>query len=1153
MVVIPQPARLIPHLASCFSGAAVDNVFRVAAVAALTAVAAREHTDPVQAEQAATHLSSWVMVAFTVPFVLLAPLAGALGDRAPKHRIMRWVRFADLPVLALGGLGLWTGQVWLLLAALALLGTTSAFFGPVKLSVVPELVAERDLPVANAWVQGVTIAAIVIGMGLASVADPTTIAALGITWEPAVVVTAVGCVIALFGLAGAWMVPAVPAQDPAARIRPFAFVSQCKVLFERPGLAVPALSLAGFWGLAASVGILIAPIAKFAWGLDALGPSLLGLCLMVGIIVGAGLAPVLMAGSFPAGLPLAGALLAGGSLLGAGWIAIGALAEPHHWVSGAPMPSTLVWFGILLGCAGIGSGLWDVPMNVLLQQRSDPHSRNRVMAAVGVTTAIGMVVASEACDLLARMFSFTSGQLVFLLGGVATALALGGIWLYRGQMACWLAATLLKVLFRVDVRGVERIPASGGCLIAGNHQSLADGAILAAVLPRRASFMVYRWFCELPVVGGVLKSWGVIPVDAKDGARALVAAVGAATTAVEDGRLVGIFAEGKLTRSGQLDSFKSGVEKISKRTGAPIVPCAMDGLWGSPYSYAPPGQRRRWRPRLPVRIRVGEPLPAGTPAGVLRQSVSAMLNEIAQEDSDHDRRTLGARAIRRCRMRPFDIAVTDAQGQMKRWQLAGAALALRPHLGLADDERAVGILLPPGRAGSVVNLAVALLGRTAVNLNHTAGAAQLKRMCEMAGIRTVISAGPYLKRIGDPGLPVRMVMAEQVLPAVPKIAVLWQAFSLWLAPSSWRDAATPGSVAALVFSSGSTGDPKGIQLTHRQVIANCDAVQKALELSHRDVLLTPLPLFHSMGLVPGMWLALEKGMSIAAHPDPTDAKGLGDLAAKVGATFSITTATFVRGWMRRIPAEQFKTLRFAVAGAEKCPADLRKAFKEKYGGSLLEGYGCTELAPVVSTNLLPVASHNETEIRERDCSVGRPLPGIHIVVIDPATRQPVPLGQEGLLVVRSPARMQGYLGRPDLDAKVFSHGGYDTGDIGRLDADGFIFITGRLARFAKIGGEMVPLDTVEGAIQAAVGDRAEVAVAAVPDPDRGERLIVLVAGEDPPPADELLQPTAALAALWRPKARDVHRVPSLPRLGTGKRDLAGVKRMAAEVAEKPKG
>ncbi|MBN8526018.1 MAG: 1-acyl-sn-glycerol-3-phosphate acyltransferase, partial [Planctomycetes bacterium] len=657
---MPGYARnLAPHLASCFSGAAVDNVFRVAAVAALTAAAAAGSSDPAAAERHATHLSSLAMLAFTIPFVAFAPLAGALGDRLPKHILMRWCRFTDLPVLALGGLGLWAGQSWLLLAALALLGTTSAFFGPVKLSCIPELAGSGKLPSANAWVQGVTIVAIVVGMGLASVADPKTLQALGIALHPALVVTLVGCVVAAIGLVGAFLVPRLPAQDPAAPVRPFSFISQGKVLFERPGLAVPAFSLAGFWGLAAAVGVLIAPIAKFGWGLDALGPSLLGLCLMIGIIVGAALAPPLMVAAFPAGLPLFGAVLAGGSLMVAGWLASGVLAAPEIWTVGQPLPGSLLAFGGLLALAGVGSGLWDVPMNVLLQERSEPASRNRVMAAVGITTAVGMVAASGLCNLLTEIAGLTSAQLVLLLGGIAVALALGGIWLYRGQILCWLAALCVRVLFRIEVEGLERVPREGGVIVAGNHTSLADGVILAAVLPRRTKFMVFKWFCDLPVVGPMLHAWGVIPVDARMGARALIAAVGAATAEAKAGRCIGVFPEGKITRSGVLDSFKGGIERIARESGARIVPCAIEGLWRTPYSYAE--RKRRWPLiRIPVRIRFGDPLPADTPASELRQAVSTLQCELAIAATLRDRRTLGTAALACCRRNAREAAVVDA-------------------------------------------------------------------------------------------------------------------------------------------------------------------------------------------------------------------------------------------------------------------------------------------------------------------------------------------------------------------------------------------------------------------------------------------------------------------------------------------------------------
>ncbi len=426
-------------------------------------------------------------------------------------------------------------------------------------------------------------------------------------------------------------------------------------------------------------------------------------------------------------------------------------------------------------------------------------------------------------------------------------------------------------------------------------------------------------------------------------------------------------------------------------------------------------------------------------------------------------------------------------------------------------------------------------------------------MCELSGVRTIISSTLYRSKIGNPTLPVTSVNAEDLIPRLGKAAVVLHGILNHVLPARWRCRARADDVAAIIFSSGSTGDPKGVELTHRQILANCRSVMEGLDLHEdQDTILSPLPLFHSFGLVPGMWLGLAQGFAIAAQPNPLDGKALGELAVASHATFLISTPTFARSYLRQTEPAQFTSLRFAIVGAERCPAELKAAFKERFGAELLEGYGCTELAPVVAANLPTPAQPGEGKGGARESSVGRALPGQHVYAVHPESLEPLPLGAEGLLVVRSPARMRGYLGREDLTAKAFIADGYITGDLGRVDADGFIFITGRLARFAKIGGEMVPLDTIEAAIQVIVGEAAEVAVAAVPDPSRGERLVVMHTGYAGS-WDETLAKLEHLPQLWRPKTKDVFKVDAVPKLGTGKRDLAGVKRQAIAVTAQASG
>ena len=527
-----------------------------------------------------------------------------------------------------------------------------------------------------------------------------------------------------------------------------------------------------------------------------------------------------------------------------------------------------------------------------------------------------------------------------------------------------------------------------------------------------------------------------------------------------------------------------------------------------------------------------------------------------------DERGLGLAFLQRMHAGPRHTALIDPTGSMSRVRLAAAALALRDLLEAEVAARVIGVLLPPGKGGAVVNLALALAGRTAVNLNHTAGETQVERMCEIAGITTIISARKYLDRIDSPRLPGRVLLAdEDLLPRVSKTktAAMMARLQLTSFEKLRRlDHAHSHDVAAIVFSSGSTGDPKGIQLTHAQILANIEAASLGLNLHEAHTMLSALPLFHSFGLVPGMWLGLTAGVTVAAFPNPRDLQGYGRHAERAQATALISTPTFCRQYLKKISPQNFATLQYAVVGAEKCPSDLRAAFEEKYGAVLLEGYGCTELSPIVSTNATSrrdgpdarTPTYRETVL---EGSVGLPLPGIEVLIVDPQTLAERPRGEEGLIIVRSPARMLGYLKRDDLTDEAFALGGYITGDVGRLDEDGFLFITGRLARFAKLGGEMVPLDTLEDRLQVWLNreypeSECEVAVSSVPDQAKGERLILLHT-ELPCPVGDLIE--AALAdfpALFRPRPRDAYSVEEIPALGTGKRDLKGVQAMALRIA-----
>ena len=478
--------------------------------------------------------------------------------------------------------------------------------------------------------------------------------------------------------------------------------------------------------------------------------------------------------------------------------------------------------------------------------------------------------------------------------------------------------------------------------------------------------------------------------------------------------------------------------------------------------------------------------------------------------------------------------------------LVGSLLLARAIRRQVPDGESIGLLLPASVGGALANLAALLAGRVPVNLNFTAGRDAMAAAVERCGIKTTLTSRVFLSKTGIAQAP-GMVFLEDVLKetsALSKIALLAAARLLPAALIEWLflPPADPDALATVIFSSGSTGVPKGVMLSHRNVLANIDGANALFRLGDDDVVMGVLPFFHSFGYTVTLWLPLIVGFGAAYHPNPTDAKTIGEMAAKYKATLLVSTPTFCSAYARKCQPEQFATLRLAIVGAERLRAPIASAFKDKFGVELIEGYGCTEMAPVVAVNVPDPAGTGS-----RAGTVGRPLPGISAKVVDPETGEGPLVGKEGLLLVTGPNQMRGYLGEPDMTREAQRDGWYVTGDIASIDADGFIRITDRLSRFSKIAGEMVPHMKVEEQLQALLRDPHTCVVTAVPDAVKGERLVALYTDPDLP-AQEIWEQLSRcdMPKLWIPKREDLHVVESIPTLGTGKVDLRAVRQAAAE-------
>lgn len=759
--------------------------------------------------------------------------------------------------------------------------------------------------------------------------------------------------------------------------------------------------------------------------------------------------------------------------------------------------------------------------------------------------------------LLADVYDTLGG--LAILGALLLALAFA-LFVLRPE---WVVRAIFWVLahtiYRMDVMGRRHVPRTGPALLVCNHVSFIDALLLFTAQRRVVRFVIWAPFTRVPFLRLLLKLARVIPIDSRSGPRAIVHALHAAADALKNGEVVCIFAEGGITRTGFMLPFHRGFEQILKRAPVPVVPVCLDHVWGSIFSYQGGRFLWKWPQKLPypVSVAFGAPMAPTASAVEVRQAIQKLSADCAVKRGDR-RLPVHRQFLRMACRHPFRPCFFDpANNKTFRYGevLAGAIIMSRRLKPILGDEPMVGVWLPPGVGGAFANIALALLGKAPVNLNYTASMPVVQSCARQCNLKHILTARLFTHKVPlDPGPGIELVHVEDFRKTVTTAERLKVIASVILLPAfvleRWTTQIShhkPSDLATIIFSSGSTGDPKGVMLTHRNIGANSESMIQAIDPRPSDRILGILPFFHSFGFTVTLWLPLQIGASVVYHVDPRQAKEIGDLCRTIGCTIYLTTPTFLRFCLRRCESGDFTSLRLLICGAEKLPPSLAVEFKEKFGVTPMEGYGCTELSPVVATNVPDWEEGGARQVGNKIGSIGQPIPGVAAKVINPETSEPLPQGQEGLLLIYGGNVMQGYLGREEETRRVIRDGWYVTGDVARFDEDGFVYLTDRLSRFSKIGGEMVPHQKVEDELHAIIGSTEKAfVVTAVPDERKGERLIVLYL----PLVDTSLRDVwkklnaKGLPNLWVPGERDFFEVAELPILGTGKMDLKRIKEIA---------
>ena len=1075
---------------------------------------------------------------FAIPFLLFSMTGGYLADRYSKRSVTIGTKLFEIAAMLFAIFAFYQGNAYLAYGVIFLASTQAALFGPSKYGLLPELLPPELLSWGNGVLELTTFLAIISG----------TVAGSFLAQEFHASAVTAGLIYGACSVVGLGTSFLITRVQGGSRERKFRFNifgdlgAQWRLVRPDRALKLAVVGNTYFWFLGALLQFVIVFYGREIMGLDETRGSYLQAALAIGIGVG----------SFAAGYLSGGKIEYGLIPLGAVGMAV--------FASLMAVPGLSFWqvFGLLIAL-GFSGGFFVVPINALIQHRPDEDKKGGVIAYANWLSFVGVMAASAIYSgfthylhIGLRTF-FASTAVVSLGAAVYTVLLLPESLL---RLILWFAT---HTIYRMDIAGADYVPARGGALLAPNHASMADAALVIASTDRPVRFLMFKDSYEHPFVKPFAKGLGVIPISAQQGPREMIHALREATRALQNGELVCIFPEGQMTRIGQMMPFRRGMERILKGLDVPVIPVQIDGIWGSIFSFS--GGKFFWKwPRkipYPVRVTFGKPMPATVTSMEARQAVME-LGADAFARRKPQIKTIPASFIQTARRHPFRFAMADMRTQHLKFFAALVktiflARRLRAHW---KDQEAVGVLLPPSIGGALVNLAAMMAGKVPVNLNYTASNSVMESCAQQSGLKTVVTSRLFLEKVKvrPAGVPIYLEDLAEKPRFGERLTALCAALFF---PVSAIERVTGNKsrtklddVATIIFSSGSTGDPKGVLLTQYNVASNVEQLNQVFMLRPDDRILGILPFFHSFGFTGTLCLTSAVGIGVVYHPSPLDSRTIGTLVSQYKVTMMLATPTFLQAYTRRVAPEDFGSLRFVMAGAEKLPARVSEAFEDHFGIRPLEGYGCTECSPVVSVNTADFRAASFRQVGAKRGSIGHPLPGISVRTVDPETGAVLPLNQPGLLLVRGPNVMRGYLNKPEKTAEVLQDGWYNTGDIATIDEDGFVRITDRLSRFSKIGGEMVPHINIEDKLQEIAGTPEQVfVVTAIPDEKKGERLIVLHTLDDAALKEVLAKfAEADLPALWRPRPDQFRRIEAMPYLGTGKLDLRRVKELGNELA-----
>ena len=1101
-----------------------------------------------------------------IPFILLFTLSGFLSDKYDKKNILVYGAVSSFLLSILMIISYLSGNFYFAMGSLVLLAIQSAVYSPAKFGIIIDIYGRKNLASGNAFLQAISMMAILFSIASASIVfeifynnnnlqtlttkEELLSAILPLTYYivPFAFLEMLVSFLFLKNINTSYNKNEDLTLNKKELFQGKLLQNNMKILTSNNAIFLSVIGLSVFWGISQSTMAVFPSFAKMYLGIS-------DVSIINGVIGASGI-----------GIAIGSIMY---SKISKYYIEVGTIPLAAFGMALTLYISTLVASPILLAIIflffGFFGGMFIVPLNALIQFNAKKKVLGTILAGNNWFHSVSMFLMLGMTTIVSY-YGFDPLKTIYLILLITLAGTMYTIYQLPQSLILLFLKTIVGMKYKLEVNGITNIPQTGGVLLLGNHISWIDWAVVLMAVPKEVRFVMDKTIYSKWYIKWIFRMFNAIPIS-NASSKTTIKII---AKQLDEGNIVVIFPEGSITRNGHLGEFKKGFEKILEltNTDVKVVPFYIRGLWESMFSRANQKFKKSNRTNS-VTISFARYMKKENANIISVKKQIINLSTKSWQEHIKNLKPLNETIFNRLKELKNNMIFTDSTGlELSGHKFLTASIVFKNLLKKQIENQNVGILLPSSTAGAFINYSVLLMGKTAVNLNYTSQIETLKYCISKAQIKSIITSRKFIEKLELRGIDlkeafedVELIYLEDLRQNISKAKSLSVFLSVKILPSFlskfiYLTKTKKDDTVLILFSSGSEGTPKGIELSGDNILGNAQQIANIINVNDEDIILGSLPLFHAFGIVVTTYLPLIEGIRCVAHPDPTDGLAIAKLISSYKVTIMCGTSTFFRLYTKnqKIHSLMFESLRLVVSGAEKLREDVRIEFKKRFAKDILEGFGTTETSPVATCNLPDVLSPDfSIQKGQKAGTVGMAIPGTTIKVVDPVTFKELKVNEEGMILISGIQVMKSYLDDEDrtkkalkvINAKTY----YITGDKGKLDEDGFLTIVDRYSRFAKIGGEMISLGAIEELISKFIestDNLIDFLVTSLEDEKKGEKIILLISNANKEFIQELKEKILQNFDNKLMIPSEIKIVEEIPKLGSGKKDFAKAKYLASQ-------